>query len=415
MTTAGTTGSGMGGRYDVVIVGAGIAGSALAAALAPAGLEILLLEAGALPEGLPPVARTIVDVDPRVSALSTASVRLLQDVGAWQRLPQGVASPYECMRVWEQDGSGRIGFDATEIAEPVLGHIVENRWVVATLLATLAAAPNVTLRGGERLLALGPVEGAAPRLRLGLESGAFVEAALVVGADGARSAVRALCAIEARHWDSGQQAIVATIETAEPHRRTAWQRFLQSGPLALLPLATLAGERACSIVWSADEAVAQSLMQLDDAAFAARLTRASESCLGEVRAVSRRFAFPLRPLHATAYVAPGVALVGDAAHVIHPLAGQGINLGLSDVRVLAAEIHRARARGRAIGDAEVLARYQRRRRGENAVMLRAMEGLRILYGNDSPGVRLARNIGMSAVHALGPLKREFMRRAMGLG
>jgi len=124
--------------------------------------------------------------------------------------------------------------------------------------------------------------------------------------------------------------------------------LLQSGPLALLPLATLAGEHACSIVWSADEAVAQSLMQLDDAQFAARLTRAGESCLGEVRAVSKRFAFPLRPLHATAYVAPGVALVGDAAHVIHPLAGQGINLGLSDVRVLAEEIGRARARGRAI-------------------------------------------------------------------
>ena len=414
MKTAGGKGRGMGGRYDVVIVGAGIAGSALAAALAPAGLEILLLEAGALPEALPPVARTIAAVDPRVSALGIASVRLLQEVGAWQRLPDGVASPYECMRVWEEDGSGRIGFDAAGIAQPVLGHIVENRWVVATLLAALAEAPNVTVRGGERLLALEPVAGVDARQRLSLDSGASVEAALVVGADGARSAVRELCAIEARQRDSGQQAIVATIETAAAHRRTAWQRFLQSGPLALLPLATLAGEHACSIVWSADEPVARALMQLDDAAFAARLTRASESCLGEVRAVSRRHAFPLRALHASAYVAPGVALIGDAAHVIHPLAGQGINLGLSDVRVLAAEIGRARARGRAIGDAGVLARYQRRRRGENAMMLRAMEGFRILYGDDRPGARLARNIGMSAVHALGPLKREFMRRAMGI-
>ena len=142
MKMAEGMGRAMGGRYDVVIVGAGIAGSALAAALAPAGLEILLLEAGALPAALPPLARTIEAVDPRVSALGTAAVRLLQDVGAWQRLPQGVASPYECMRVWEQDGSGRIGFDAAGIAQPVLGHIVENRWVVATLLATLATAPN---------------------------------------------------------------------------------------------------------------------------------------------------------------------------------------------------------------------------------------------------------------------------------
>jgi len=414
-TTASGTERAMGGRYDVVIVGAGIAGSALAAALAPAGLGILLLEAGPLPVALPPVATAIDAVDARVSALSTASVRLLQESGAWQRLAPGVASPYECMRVWEEDGSGHIGFDAAEVAQPVLGHIVENRWVVASLLAVLAAAPNVTVCGGERLLALEPLDGAGPRLRLGLASGASVEAALVVGADGARSAVRALCAIGARHWHSGQQAIVATIETAGPHRRTAWQRFLQSGPLALLPLATLDGERACSIVWSADEPLARDLMALDDAAFAARLTRASECCLGEVRAVSRRHAFPLLPLHAASYVAPGVALVGDAAHVIHPLAGQGINLGLSDVRVLAGEIARAISRGRAIGDAEVLARYQRRRRGENALMLRAMEGFRMLYGADGPGVRLARNIGMSAVDALGPLKREFMRRAMGLG
>lgn len=411
MTAAGTA---IGGRVEIAIVGAGIAGCALAAALAPTGLDILLLEGAELPAAPPPHAHAIDAVDPRVSALSVASTRLLQEVGAWQLLPAGVASPYEHMCVWEQDGTGRIEFAAGEIGQPLLGHILENRWAVATLLARLAAAPNVRVLGAQRLLALEAAGGSAPRTRLTLASGGSVEAALVVGADGARSAVRELCAIDARHWDTGQQAIVATVETARSHRRTAWQRFLPSGPLALLPLATLPDEHACSIVWSADEAVARELMGLPDAAFAARLAQASEQCLGGVRAVSRRFAVPLRPLHAASYCAPGVALVGDAAHVIHPLAGQGINLGLADVRVLVEEIRRALARGRAIGDAEVLARYQRRRRGENALMLRAMEGFRLLYGDERPAARLARNLGMSAVHGIGPLKREFMRRAMGL-
>jgi 2-polyprenylphenol 6-hydroxylase len=396
-------------RYDVVIVGAGIAGAALACRLAPGGLSILVLEAGS-PPPLPPVATSVGEVDARVSALSIASVRLLRETAAWGELPDGVASPYQHMHVWEQDGTGAIDFSATELDQPVLGHIVENRWVVAALLARLRAFDNVDLRHGERLVALD----AGAEQTLSLASGAVLQAGLLVGADGARSAVRSLSGIDARLWHSGQRAVVATIRTAQAHRSTAWQCFLPSGPLALLPLQSLPGERCCSIVWSADDAVADALMALDDAAFMQRLGRASEYRLGEVLEVSPRQCFPLRPLHAASYVAPGLALLGDAAHVIHPLAGQGINLGLADVRVLAEELARAIERGRSLGDIDVLARYERRRRADNALMLRAMEGFRQLYGDERLLPRLLRNAGMSAVHRLAPLKREFMRHAMGV-
>ncbi|MBP8924827.1 MAG: FAD-dependent monooxygenase [Pseudomonadales bacterium] len=401
--------------YDVVIVGGGIAGCALAAALAPLGHEILLVEAATLASALPPIAASISDVDARVSALSVASTGLLREVGAWALIPPHAQSPYEAMRVWEEDGSGLIEFRAGEVRQPVLGHIVENRWIVGALLARLASWANVELRESERLLALDqPIAGRAA-LRLQLASGAIIDTALLVGADGANSAVRRLCAVGARTEDCGQRAIVATIRTAEGHRRTAWQRFLQTGPLALLPLATLEGEHACSIVWSAQDERARQLMALDDHVFALQLQRACENCLGGIEAVSRRFDFPLRQLHADSYIAPGVALVGDAAHVIHPLAGQGINLGFSDVRVLAEELARALRRGAAPGDMSALARYQRRRRGDNALMLRAMQGFRRLYGADRLDLRLLRNIGMSAVDRSGPLKRQFMRHAMGLG
>ena len=391
-----------------------MAGAALAALLAARDLDVLLLDAGEPKTTLPLLPGRIADVDPRVSAINVASRAVLEECGAWAALPDAVRCAYHAMRVWEEDGTGRIGFDAADIGAPVLGYIVENRWISAALLCALASGARVQVRTGETLVSLRlPAEPGRP-VQLQFASGLGVQASLVVGADGAQSAVRSLSGIEAPLRDTGQRAIVATIRTAGSHAHTAWQRFLQSGPLALLPLAALEDGHAASIVWSADAPVAEHLLGLDDSAFLAALTRASEACCGEVLEVTQRLSFPLRQLHAASYVGPGVALVGDAAHVIHPLAGQGINLGFSDVRVLAEEIARARRRGESVASADALARFARRRRGENAAMLAAMQGFQRLFGDPHPAVRLARNIGLGAVDRLAPLKRAFMREAMGM-
>ncbi len=400
-------------RTDVAIVGAGMAGAALAALLAAQGLDVLLCDAGEPQAALPRVPTAIADVDSRVSAINMASRGVLDEAGAWSALPDAVRCAYQAMRVWEEDGTGRIGFDAADIGASALGFIVENRWITAALLRVLATQPRVQLRGRETLVSLRLPEEPGRPVQLQFASGLAVQAALAVGADGAQSSVRSLCGIEAPSRDTGQSAIVATIRTSGSHAHTAWQRFLQSGPLALLPLAALPGGHAASIVWSADAPVAERLLALDDTAFLQALTRASESCCGEVLEITPRLAFPLRQLHAASYTAPGVALVGDAAHVIHPLAGQGINLGFADVRVLAEEIARARGRGEPLASPDALARFARRRRGENASMLAAMQGFQRLFGDTHPAVRLVRNFGLGAVDRLAPLKRAFMREAMG--
>lgn len=401
-------------RTDVAIVGAGMAGLALAALLAAQGIDVLLLEAGEPASALPNFPQRIADVDPRVSAINPASRAVLEAAGAWHLLPEAARCTYHAMRVWEEDGTGRIGFDATDIGASALGYLIENRWITATLLRALSSEQRVHLRPRETLVSLRLPDEPGRPVKLQFASGLGVQAALVVGADGAHSAVRVLAGIEAPVRDTGQRAIVATIRTSGSHANTAWQRFLQSGPLALLPLAALEGGHASSIVWSADAPVAERLLELDDVAFASELTRACESCCGEVLEVTQRQAFPLRQLHAESYVAPGLALVGDAAHVIHPLAGQGINLGFADVRVLAEEIVRARRRDESLASPDAMARFARRRRGENAAMLAAMQGFQRLFGETHPAVRLVRNIGLGAVDRLAPLKRAFMREAMGM-
>ena len=400
-------------RTDVAIVGAGMAGAALAALLAAQGLDVLLCEAAEPQAALPSLPDCIADVDPRVSAINVASRSVLEAAGGWSALPDAARCAYQAMRVWEEDGTGRISFDASDIGASELGYLVENRWITAALLRALAMQPRVQLRSRETLVSLRLPDETGRPVQLQFASGLCVQAALVVGADGAQSAVRSLCGIEAPPRDTGQRAIVATIRTSGSHAHTAWQRFLQSGPLALLPLAALPGGHAASIVWSADAAVAERLLALDDGDFVRALTRASEACCGEVLEVTPRLAFPLRQLHAASYTAPGMALVGDAAHVIHPLAGQGINLGFADVRVLAEEIARARGRGEPLASADALARFARRRRGENAAMLAAMQGFQRLFGDTHPAVRLVRNLGLGAVDRLTPLKRAFMREAMG--
>jgi len=236
----------------------------------------------------------------------------------------------------------------------------------------------------------------------------------LVAADGAMSRIRTLLGFETREWDYGHSAIVATVELERGHQNTAWQRFLPTGPLAFLPLPGEGGRHYCSIVWSVSEHLLDGLLALEAQDFCAELERAFERRLGKVLACSDRFGFPLRQRHALDYVQAGVALVADAAHTIHPLAGQGINLGLADVAVLAQEILSGHERGASPGQLQLLKRYQRKRKSENLTMMAAMDGFKVLFEQPALPIRLLRNAGMRTVSQLGPLKAQLMHRAMGL-
>ncbi|MCB1706834.1 MAG: UbiH/UbiF/VisC/COQ6 family ubiquinone biosynthesis hydroxylase [Halioglobus sp.] len=400
-------------QFNVVIIGAGIAGASLALALSGAGLSIALVEAQALGNRALPEGCGLGDFDPRVSALTPRSRDILQQLGAWDAIAAYRHCAYHHMTVWDAEGTGQIEFDRSEVGATELGYIVENRAIVHALLARIAEAPDiavmspVTLQSCTRL--------ASSRMSLALDTGQQLQADLLVAADGALSRVRQMMGFRSREWDYGHRAIVATVEVERAHEETAWQRFLPSGPLALLPLLGAAGHHYCSIVWSLQEDLVDAVLALDDEAFCAELQRASEARLGAVRASSKRFAHPLRQRHAVDYVQPGVALVADAAHTIHPLAGQGINLGLQDVAVLAEEVVAGSRNGVAAGQLALLRRYQRRRKGENLMMMSAMDGFKRLFEQQSLPVRWLRNVGMRRIDGMLPLKQQLMRRAMGLG
>jgi len=405
-------------QFDVVIVGAGIAGSALACALADTKLRVALIEVQPLATAMPAPAAGVNGFDGRVSALTVASEQLLTRLGAWQAITAQRVCGYREMQVWDADGTGSIHFNSADIHRPVLGHIVENRLITAALALQLPLIGNVSVLAPQQLRSMTPRDGGGHHLQL--DSGLAIEADLVVGADGAMSIVRKLAGLKTREWDYGHHAIVATVQTTQPHQLTAWQRFMPSGPLALLPLETGplepsdCSQQFCSIVWSAQSERAQELMQLDDDAFRAALAQAFEHRLGDIAAISKRFMFPLKQRHAVDYIAPGIALIGDAAHTIHPLAGQGINLGLLDVVALAESLLHASSRGLACGDGAVLGRYQRARKGHNLLMMGVMEGFKRLFEQPALPLRWLRNEGLRQVDAKPWLKREIMRQAMGL-
>jgi len=387
---------------DIAIVGGGVVGSALACALADSGLTLTLIDAQT-PVPYDPKA----EVDLRVFALSMASRRIFEALGAWDEVKKARVSPYREMQVWDAGGQGSVHFDSADLGQAELGYIVENSLLQHALWVRLKGKPKVKLVHPAKAEALTlEDEGAA----LLLDGGRRLNARLVVAADGAGSATRALAGIEVEHSLYGQRAVVAHVRTEQPHRETAWQRFLPTGPVAFLPLA----DGRVSVVWSADEAEAARILALDDAGFCAALTQASEAKLGQVRSTTRRLAFPLQRLHAREYVRPRFALAGDAAHALHPLAGQGVNLGLLDAAALAEVIMEAQRKGRDVGDLGVLRRYERWRKGENLAMIFALDAFKRLFSNDNAGVSRLRNAGLRAVDRFTPLKHAFVRRAMGL-
>ncbi|MDH4555927.1 2-octaprenyl-3-methyl-6-methoxy-1,4-benzoquinol hydroxylase [Pseudomonas sp. BN417] len=393
-------------RADLIIVGAGMVGSALALALKDSGLDILLIDGS--PLSVKPFDQAT-PFEPRVSALSAASQRILERLGAWSGVTARRSSPYGEMQVWDGSGTGQIHFSAASVHAEVLGHIVENRVIQDALLEPLHDS-CIGLLPGARLERL---RRSGDDWLLTLVDGRELRTPLVVAADGANSAVRRLAGCATREWDYLHHAIVTSVRCAEPHQRTAWQRFTDDGPLAFLPLER-DGEHWCSIVWSATPLEAERLMALDDTAFCAELGRAFEWRLGEVLGADPRLCIPLRQRHAKRYVEEGLVLIGDAAHTIHPLAGQGVNLGFLDAAVLAEVLLHAVGRGERLAEERVLGRYERRRMPHNLAMMAAMEGFERLFQANPLPLRWLRNSGLKWVDGMPEAKALFVRQALGL-
>jgi 2-polyprenylphenol 6-hydroxylase len=308
------------------------------------------------------------------------------------------------MRIWEDDPARALSFSAAEAAAPALGFIVEHDLLRSALWGALA---DVTLHAGADVVDC-ELDGERPLLTLA--DGRRLAATLVVAAEGADSALRERAGVPATALDYPQRALVCHVATQRPHGATAYQRFLDSGPLAFLPLA----DGRSSIVWSAEAKLAAELLALDEAAFCARLATAAQGVLGAIQAATPRQAFPLRLLHAARYAVPGLALVGDSAHVVHPLAGQGVNLGLADAQALATVLGDARAAGRRLGALRTLQRYERARRAANLEMLALTDALYRTFAFSAPAWMRLRRWGLATVDRLGPLKQFLMQQAMGL-
>ena len=394
-------------RADLMIVGAGMVGSALALALKDSGLNILLLD------GSPLSVKPFTAQDPfesRVSALSAASQRILQRLGAWDGIRSRRLSPYSHMHVWDGSGTGHIHFSAASVHAEVLGHIVENRVVQDALLECLQGTDTQMLANAR----LEQMRRSGDDWLLTLADGRTLRAPLVIAADGANSAVRRLTGCETREWDYQHHAIVTSVRCAQAHLQTAWQRFTDHGPLAFLPLEREGQQDWCSIVWSTTPEQAEKLMALDDEAFCRELEFAFEGRLGDVLSADPRVRVPLRQRHAKRYVAEGLALIGDAAHTIHPLAGQGVNLGFLDAAVLADVLLHATDRRERLADVRVLSRFERRRMPHNLALMAAMEGFERLFQSDSLTARLIRNTGLKWVNQMPEAKALFVRQALGL-
>jgi 2-octaprenylphenol hydroxylase len=394
--------------FDVIVIGGAMAGAAAAALLATdpktRSLGIALVEPR---PATPPAAADPIDL--RVSALSRASQRLLERTGAWPAVRARGAAPYERMVVWEQRsdpaGPAALRFDAAEIGEPDLGHIVENRAVQAALLEHAQQAGVVLLRTDFTKLDAGEAA-----ITVTLADGRDYRAALAIGADGSDSAVRNQAGIGVNGWGYEQRAVVTHLRPEKSHMATAWQRFLDTGPLALLPLA----DGRVSLVWTTTPAHAEVLTGGSDEDFAARVTEASACILGRLDCTAPRASFPLRLLHAKQYAAHRIALVGDAAHTVHPLAGQGINLAFLDVAALVDVTGDAMEAGDDPGERRALRRYERWRKAQALPAIVLLDGIqRLFQGSGEVRSRLRRS-GLEMVQAAGPLKRIFMQRALGI-
>lgn len=394
--------------YDLIIVGGGMVGSTLSCLLAEgfakdarkSKMRIAIIEAFE-----PAVFDASKAYDLRVSAISRFSQQVLEQAGVWQSIQSKRVSPYKAMHVWDATGEGEIHFSAAEIGASNLGHIIENQVIQISLADQAKSSPSIDWLCPNTLKELTLSDDLAVAT---LDDGTTISAPLIIGADGARSQLRELADIEVNRQDYGQQGLVAVVSTEKSNQETAWQRFMPSGPLAFLPLA----DGNSSIVWTLPSDRCPAYLAMDDDKFMQTLSEALDHKLGKVTSVSKRAAFPFYGTQAKQYVKQRIALIGDAAHTIHPLAGQGVNLGIKDAAELAKQLLNSTSAD--LGSLKLLRKYERARRGDNVATMRAMEGFRLLFGHSASAVVSARNFGMSTLNKLPVVKNEIIRKAMGV-
>ncbi|MFN7051529.1 MAG: UbiH/UbiF/VisC/COQ6 family ubiquinone biosynthesis hydroxylase [Gemmobacter sp.] len=395
---------------DILIAGGGLNGPALALALAQGGLRVTVVDSRPAP------ARAEAGFDGRAYALALASQRLLAITGVWPR----IAAHQPILKIKASDGvAGQgpspffLGFDSAELEEGPMGFMVEDRHLYAAFLAAMQEDPRITLMSGETVVAQAAD---AQRITVTLASGTLasgqqLSARLLVGCDGRQSGTAARAGIRRSGWGYGQTALVTAIRHEKHHQGTAQQFFMPAGPLAILPLA---GGHHSSIVWSESDSAAQAIQALDDAAYLQVLRPRFGDFLGDIALAGARFTYPLNLTLANRFIDNRLALVGDAAHGVHPIAGQGLNLGLRDVAALAQVVIEAHRRGEDFGSLTTLDAYQRWRRFDATTLALGMDTVNRLFSNNNPLLRLGRDLGLGAVNALPGLRRGFMRQAAGL-
>jgi 2-octaprenylphenol hydroxylase len=389
-------------RYEVIVVGGGMVGAATACALAHGGIKVALLERFNPERQWPPEP-----IDIRVSALTKASQNILEMLAAWPGMVQRGVCPYRDMRVWDARADGELHFDCADTEFNELGHLVENRATVAALWDVLDTLPSATCITPAQVVDM-QLNDSGRQLRL--EDGRILEADLVIAADGRDSALRAMAGIDVTGWEYHQDGLVATVSTELSHQFTAWQRFLEEGPLAFLPL----NNGQCSIVWTLSSATAKSHLALADQDFLQVLEQASGGILGKMLNIGPRAAFPLRFQYANRYTDQRFALCGDAAHAMHPLAGQGVNAGLLDAAAIAELVIQTKQEKRPLYSSRLLHHYERWRKGDNLMMMSSMDVLNKTYSMTAQPLVGLRSAGMNVINNSTLLKTYFNNYAMGL-
>ena len=388
--------------FEVVVIGAGVVGSSLALSLAKEGVDVCLIDKGT-PEIKEDISRG------RTAALNLASQNILEKLGV-KRGIQNYLTPFKNIYVWDSDGTSSLEFSSDEIGQPKLGDVVTNNAILSSIFLLLPNHKNLRFLSGDRLKTLDPQE---ESIKVCTEGGENISCKLVVGADGGLSSVRELSSINIRTWSYDQKALIANLKAEKSHSNTAYQVFTKNGPIALLPMQK-DDEESLSLVWSADIDYAERLLDLDIPSFLNELERKTESVLGKLSLDGEMSSYPLHQLHAKDYYAQRVVLIGDAAHSMHPLAGQGLNLGLGDVEELASRILWSRRHGEDVGNDKMLSDYSKARKSINLRMMGFMEVFKKGFGSTNPWVRLGRNMAFGATQKAPELRKRFIKEAAGI-